>query len=206
VHRLFKELINGLCLRGDVRTDIPLFLKHHRHSKTAEHSRRVAAEAKCLAVRFGADETKAELAGWLHDISAVFPWDVRALVARQLGLEVLPEEQTFPMIVHQKISAVMAGEIFGITDRAVLDAIRCHTTLKTNATTLDKVIFVADKIEWDGSGTQPFLEGLLTELDKSMDEAVFHYLDYLWQGRETLPVLHPWLVEAYYQLRSEILV
>jgi HD superfamily phosphohydrolase YqeK len=43
---------------------------HHDYSKTAGHSMRVAEEAKWLARHFGEDETKAEIAGWLHDSCA----------------------------------------------------------------------------------------------------------------------------------------
>ena len=204
MHKLFKDLLIEFSLSGDIYTDVPLFLNHHGLSKVTEHSRRVAAEAKRLAIRFGVDDTRAELAGWLHDISAVFPWDTRSQVASQLGLEVLPEEYTFPMIVHQKISAEMAGDIFGVTDQAVLDAIRCHTTLKANAAILDKIVFIADKIQWDGSGSAPFLNDVLAALEETLDEAVFCYLDYLWKQRDTLPVLHPWLEEAYYQLLSVV--
>jgi predicted HD superfamily hydrolase involved in NAD metabolism len=155
-----------------------------------------------LAARFGVDEQRAETAGWLHDISAIFPISHRAYFARQLGLDVLPEEEAVPMILHQKLSIVVAREIFCITDEVVLRAIQCHTTLRAGASPLDKVVFVADKVAWDQSGTPPYLAGLLDALERSLDRAAFHYLDYLWQRRDTLPVVHPWLVQAYRQLSS----
>ncbi|EJW16375.1 hydrolase (HAD superfamily) [Paenibacillus alvei DSM 29] len=64
------------------------------------------------------------------------------------------------MIIHQKLSKVMARDIFGITDNEVLDAVGCHTTLRANATQLDLVLFVADKIAWDQQGTPPYLKEL----------------------------------------------
>ena len=136
------QLTDGIKLTGDVRHDVPVFLVHHGCPKVAAHSGRVATEARRIAKLVGVDESLAELAGWLHDVSAVFPAQERASVARELGLEVLPEEDAFPLIIHQKLSVVLAHEIFGVESEPVLSAIGCHTTLKANATVLDKVLFV----------------------------------------------------------------
>jgi len=200
MHKLLRQLIEDVQLTGDVRADMRTFLVHHGQSKTVDHSISVAEEAKRLATKFGVDEALAEIAGLLHDISAVFPPDKRNQIARQLGVDVLPEEDTFPMIIHQKLSVVVAQEIFEVSNKAALSAISCHTTLKANASMLDKVVFVADKIKWDGSGEPPYLDGIIAALEQSLDEAAFCYLDYLWQRRNTLRVVHPWLVEAYMQL------
>ena len=210
MNKLFTPLTANVQLVGDVPSDVTAFLIHHGHPKTADHCARVAAEAERLALQFGEDGRSAQTAGWLHDVSAVFPNRQRAHVARQLGLEVLPEEAAAPMILHQKLSAVMARQIFGVTDKAVLSAIACHSTLKANALLLDKIVFIADKIAWDQPHTAPFLEGVLAALEKgekqkqgseqSLDQAVLHYLDHLWQRRDTVPVVHPWFVAAYEQL------
>src|SRR4051794_28543787 len=112
MHPLFSSLVDGVALTGDRHADVPLFLTHHGRPNTALHCADVAAEARRVATVAGADLSLAELAGWLHDVSAVFPSPDRARIARQLGIDVLPEEDAFPMIVHQKISAVMAEQIF----------------------------------------------------------------------------------------------
>ena len=196
------QLTDGIKLTGDVRHDVPVFLVHHGCPKVAAHSGRVATEARRIAKLVGVDESLAELAGWLHDVSAVFPAQERASVARELGLEVLPEEDAFPLIIHQKLSVVLAHEIFGVESEPVLSAIGCHTTLKANATVLDKVLFVADKIEWDQPDVSPYRKDLLTALEQSLDQAALFYIHYLWERRQTLKVIHPWLREAYEQLSS----
>ncbi len=199
MHDIMAKLVKGIQLSGDVRDDMVTFLRHHGLPKTAAHSMRVAAEAKRLAIKVGADALLAERAGWLHDISAVWPSHQRSQIAKALGVTLLPEEEIAPMIIHQKLSVVIARDIFQVTNEAVLSAIGCHTTLKANASLLDKVVFVADKIKWDQPGTPPYLEALVAALDNSLDQAAFCYLDYLWQRRESLQVVHPWLVEAYQQ-------
>jgi predicted HD superfamily hydrolase involved in NAD metabolism len=162
-----------------------------------EHSQHVAAEAGQLAERFGADPRRAQVAGWLHDVSAVLPVERRVLYAGHLGLEILPEEEAAPMLLHQKLSAVMARQIFGIEDASILDAIRCHTTLRAHAGLLEKVLFCADKIAWDQAGTPPYLSEITQALHCSLDAAILCYLEYLWQQREALAAVHPWLVDAY---------
>jgi len=143
-HALLASLCGDLQLTGNVSQDVPAFLHHHHHPATALHCQQVAAEARRVAASAKVSLVQAETAGWLHDVSAIFPALERAQIARILGLEVLPEEERCPMIVHQKLSRLMARQIFGVTDSLILNAIGCHTTLRAQSTTLDKVLFVAD--------------------------------------------------------------
>jgi predicted HD superfamily hydrolase involved in NAD metabolism len=192
--------ITSQSLTGVLSEDMTAFLIDRGCPKTAEHSRRVVAEARRLAQRFGEDQDRAEQAGWLHDISAVFPAGQRLEAARELGVEVLPEEAAYPMILHQKLSVVVARRVFGVTDPGVLSAIGCHTTLKAGASRLDLVVFVADKLEWDSPDAPPYRQAVLAGLECSLERGAFAYLDYLWKQRQSLPVLHPWMVAAYHEL------
>lgn len=193
-----------IALTGDRRADIVSFLQANGKGETAEHCVRVGQEARALAVRTGADPEQAELAGYLHDVSAVFPNEVRIEMARSLGIEVLPEEESFPMIIHQKLSRAMGEDLFQIHDPAILSAVECHTTLKQQSSLLDQVVFVADKIAWDQAGTPPYLHELKLALDQSITHAAFVYIDDLWQKKEQLRVIHPWLREAHEQLNAQL--
>ena len=196
------QLVTGMHLTGNIAGDVPTFLTHHGRPDTAAHGAAVAAEARRIAALAGADVDAAETAGWLHDVSVIFPSEQRAVIAEQLGIEVLPEEAIFPMIIHQKLSAVLARAIFRIEDAAILSAVGCHTTLKAGATLLDKVLFVADKLAWDQPGHAPFHDDMRAALDHSLDQAALVYLRYLWERRTTLRVLHPWAQAAYAELRD----
>lgn len=200
MHTLLVDLARDVDLTGDVARDVLRFLCSHDCPKTAAHSVAVAEQAGHVATLFRVDVAQAHVAGWLHDVSAVFPSATRAHVASQLGIDVLPEEATLPMILHQKLSVALAREIFGVTDTAVLGAIGCHTTLRAGASSLDKIVFVADKIAWDQPGKPPYYDGLLGALNRSLDAAACHYLRYLWDRRATLAVVHPWFVAAYEDL------
>jgi predicted HD superfamily hydrolase involved in NAD metabolism len=192
--------LQSIPLTDDIRTDMITLLTHHGCVKTVGHSIRVAAESVRLARRWGVDEMSAEVAGLLYDISAIVPNEQRVALAERLGIEVLPEERAFPMIIHQKLSAVIARDVFGVANEPVLSAIGCHTTLKADASALDKVVFVADKIKWDQPGEPPYLPELLIAAEESLDAAAFCYLDYLWRRRDTLRVVHPWLIAAHMEL------
>jgi len=204
MNSIFNPLTEHIVFTGDLKTDIQLFLSANQRLDTAKHCMDVGKEARRIALLFNADPIAAEIAGWLHDISAVFPSNVRIDVARQLQIDVLPEEDSFPMIIHQKISRVMARDLFNITDQNILDAIGCHTTLKSNSTLLDQVLFVADKISWDQNGVPPYIDELNRNLQVSLLHGAFAYINYLWERKETLKVIHPWLRDAYEELQVKV--
>jgi HD superfamily phosphohydrolase YqeK len=85
----------------------------------------------------------------------------------------------------------------------VLSAIGCHTTLKANAGLLDKVVFVADKMKWDQVGDPPYCDAINAALVHGIDRAAWCYLQYLWEMRERLPVIHPWFMDAYRQMAAQ---
>ncbi|MBJ8109438.1 bis(5'-nucleosyl)-tetraphosphatase (symmetrical) YqeK [Bacillus cereus group sp. N6] len=185
-----------------MENDIKSFLLKYNKELTYKHSIRVAKEARKIAITYHVNEEKAAIAGYLHDISAIFPNEDRVAVAEEFGIEILQEEREFPMIIHQKLSKVIAKEIFKVDDEEILNAICCHTTLRKLATKMDLVLFVADKIEWDQNGAPPYLVEVKKELEKSLEHAAFAYISYLWDRKDTLKVIHPWLEDAYWQLKE----
>ena len=187
---------------GKLHQDVTAVLIHHDLPKVAQHVARVAQEARRLATHFGIDPQSAEIAGWLHDISAVIPNAVRVELCHALDIPVMSGEANFPMILHQKLSVAVARDVFGVEDTAVLSAIGCHTTLKAGASLLDKIMFVADKIKWDQPGNPPYLTEIETAVTHSIDDACSVYLSHLWQQRDTLGYAHPWFLEAYEELAS----
>lgn len=103
-----------------------------------QHTLGVEFTASCLAMRYGADVYKAELAGLLHDCAKAIPKDKL--------IELCGDEGT-PNTLHAVYAPVLAREEYGIDDVEVFSAIRWHTTGKANMALLDKIIYVADFIE-----------------------------------------------------------
>lgn len=86
-------------------------------------------EAEKLAIHYGADVEKAKIAGLLHDCGK------KMTVGKD-------------NLTHANFGADIAEKIFGVQDKEILDSIKCHTTGRENMTLLDKIIFIADKIEY----------------------------------------------------------
>lgn len=206
LNEIFSSMVEGFKFTGDIKKDsYNLLIKHDRFI-IAEHTLRVARKAKSLAEKYGIDKDLVETAGFLHDIGGVYLNDERLEVSKSLGLEILPEEEKLPLILHQKISRVMAEKLFGVHNQEILNAISCHTTLKAGATSMDMILFVADKIEWDKQGIPPYIQELEKALSISLQFASFSYIKYQLQNRRNLKVIHPCLIEAYEDLERIILV
>ena len=197
-----RPYLAHISLTQHIPIDVVTILEAYNYHKIAQHVGKVAAEISHLAAVFDASPDLA-LSGWLHDVSAIIPNADRATLCQYFGLEVLPEERQVPMLLHQKLSAVMAEQVWGVTDKSILSAIACHTTLKRAATQADKIVFLADKIRWDQGGTPPYLDRLLTALDEGLDTAVSFFLQTMWQRKDGFKVVHPYFIEAYEDVMRE---
>jgi predicted HD superfamily hydrolase involved in NAD metabolism len=204
MNKIFEEVLMNFKFMNDLYSDSYNLLMENNRRIVAEHSREVAIECKMLAKRFGINTDDAETAGFLHDISAIYPNEKRLEIANILGIEVLEEEKEFPLILHQKISQVMVREIWNIKDVLILNAIGCHTTLRDNPSQLDLVLFVADKIKWDQKGIPPYINELQEGLNISLEHGAYGYIKYLMDNKSNLKVVHPWLKDAYDDLRFKL--
>ena len=111
------------------------------------HSVGVANTAVKLAKRFGANETKAYVAGLLHDCAREFENDELPAQAELRGIEIGDIERAMPLLLHAYIGAHMVTEIYGVDDDEIAQAIWRHTVGARDMTTLDKIIYFADMIE-----------------------------------------------------------
>lgn len=174
------------------------YLSHHK-DKIYQHVVSVSKVAKDLALQFNLDTSQCVLASLLHDISGVMTPSQMYQFALDRHFEIDPAEEKYPILLHQRISRIIAQETFHITDEIVLSAIECHTTLKKNSSNIDKVVFLADKIAWDQDGTPPYVEGLKKALDQSLDNGCYYFIKYQ-LDHQLLLMPHHWLIEAYEQL------
>ena len=168
------------------------------------HTLQVRHNALNLANKFGVSPEQASMAALLHNISRVFPTTQYLELAQIYDLDILSEERQFPDLLHQKLSRVIAVESFNITDKEVLNAISCHTTLRAQAPKLDKILFLADKLSWDAKDLPKFVPLVIKQLDKSLDDGVYCYLFNLLNSNTPMPIIHPWLKEALQDLTPSL--
>lgn len=195
--------IEGFNFTGNIEHDAYCLLKYYNCLKTIEHSKDVAEQALILANDFNINNNKVNIASVLHDISAFIPNKKRLEYAEKIGLEILDEERQFPILLHQKISKVIAKELFKVEDEDILSAIECHTTLKSHPTKIDLIVFIADKIRWDQEGIPPYLYNVEEGLKVSLEIGALCYIDFLLNKSSTFKIAHPWLLEAYTYLKKD---
>ena len=118
-------------------------LKHKRFI----HSVGVAGTAASLAMKYGADVFKAQVAGILHDCAKCYDDDELVSLCKKNDIEVTSFEEEHGFLLHAKYGAFMAKEKYEIEDEDILSAIRWHTTGHENMTLLEKIIYIADYIE-----------------------------------------------------------
>ena len=118
-------------------------LKHKRFI----HSVGVAGTAAALAMKYGADVYKAQIAGILHDCAKCYDDDELVRLCKKKDIEVTSFEEEHGFLLHAKYGAFMAKEKYEIEDEVILSAIRWHTTGHENMTLLEKIIYIADYIE-----------------------------------------------------------
>jgi nicotinate-nucleotide adenylyltransferase len=111
------------------------------------HSRAVAALSWELCARFGQDPDRGYLAGIAHDIAKPLgEGDLKRLARKDKGPLSALERRT-PALLHSRAGAALLRNCFGVTDGEVLAAVRNHTAGRTGMGPLEKIVYIADKIE-----------------------------------------------------------
>ncbi|HHV78011.1 MAG TPA: HD domain-containing protein [Firmicutes bacterium] len=111
------------------------------------HCLRTSEFAARLASEKGVDPSKAAWAGLLHDVARAQENSVLLRTAAEMGIIVDSIESRVPVLLHGPVGAEIARREFEVEDRQVLHAIAIHSTGGPSAGPLDKVIFIADKVE-----------------------------------------------------------
>lgn len=93
-----------------------------------KHCLRTAEEAYKLAEHYGEDKNKAYIAGILHDCGK-------------------NKSTHNDNLMHSLTGSELAKNEYDIIDEDIINSIKYHTTGRENMNLLEKIIFIADKIE-----------------------------------------------------------
>lgn len=107
------------------------------------HSLNVMLYALHLAIKHGIDPQQTGIAALLHDCAKSLPKKEVIEFAILAGDPSLAVDE----LAHGPAGAWLARTKFGIDDPVILHAINFHTTACSGMTPLDKIIFIADKVE-----------------------------------------------------------
>lgn len=143
------ETIRFLDLQNKLRKVLPEYRFYHTLG--------VSYTAASLAMSHGADIYKAQLAGLLHDCAKYLKSSEMIAECEKYGIEVSDVERLSPGLLHTKLGAYFAKNVYGVDDEEVLSAILYHTTGRPNMSLLEEIIYVADYIE-PGRPALPYID------------------------------------------------
>jgi predicted HD superfamily hydrolase involved in NAD metabolism len=169
-----------------------------------EHVYRVETEAVRLAVLHGLDVDRARWAALGHDLlrHKVEPPQAFAL-AQRYGITPDEIELATPVLLHGRTAARLLVVDFGVDDADVLAAVDCHTTGRAGMSRLEKLLFIADKIEEHKVAAYPEWQEVRRLADTDLDAALLRFLDLHVERAVRLGwLLHPRSIEA----RNELLL
>lgn len=171
----------------------------------AEHVLRVADEAARLATIHDVDRDAARIAALGHDILRNHSPERLLQICDEQGFVADAVDRMEPILLHGPLAVAILREQYKVIDADVLGAVAAHTTARPGMTRLQKLLFIADKIEPHKMGGRPPVihVGDLAETD--LDAAMFAYLDY--QVRLALErgwPLHPNTIGARNELLAAV--
>ncbi|WP_051688787.1 bis(5'-nucleosyl)-tetraphosphatase (symmetrical) YqeK [Butyrivibrio sp. AE2032] len=164
-----------------------VWMYHYLGAKRLLHTLNVGYLSAHLADVFGCDKNKALIAGALHDCAKELPLEEQSALARKYSGDLFTEKK----LLHSPAGATFASEQFGIKDKEILDAICYHTTGKGGMSTLEKIVYLADKIEPARNYTDlsPIRAAAEKDLDSAMRMTAAAVRDkFVSQGRDIHPL------------------
>ena len=153
-------------------------IKSKLSEKRFKHCENVAKVAVDLAKIYGADEDKAYLAGYAHDIAKEMT--LEQMNELTLHLELDDHIRSSKALLHALAGACYLKKTFNISED-VFNACFYHTMGRENMTALEKVIFMADYIEpsREFEGIEEIRELVYKDIDTAIVKAIDSTLKYL---------------------------
>ncbi|MBR4980946.1 MAG: bis(5'-nucleosyl)-tetraphosphatase (symmetrical) YqeK [Lachnospiraceae bacterium] len=158
MHKIRKQLIKAL------------------DSKRYEHTQGVAYTSAALAMRYGEDIRKAELAGLLHDCAKCLDNEKKINICKKNDISISDAEQRNPFLLHAKVGGHLAKTKYKIDDEDIINAILYHTTGRPGMSLLEKIVYIADYIE-PGRDHEPNLDEVRSLSFQDLDEALLRILE-----------------------------
>jgi len=143
-------------------------LKKILKNKRYQHSLGVAETAYQLGGLFDVELKKVVVAAILHDCAKDLTEEEADIYCTKYKIPLSKTEKSNRKLIHAKIGAVLAKEIFGVKDKEILSAISFHTTGRQAMSVLEKIIYISDFIE-PGRGDNEFLAQLRRLSKKNLD-------------------------------------
>jgi predicted HD superfamily hydrolase involved in NAD metabolism len=167
----------------------------------AEHVLRVTDEAVRLADVHGVDREAAKIAALGHDLLRAMSGERLLSICADQNYAADPVDLMEPILLHGPLAVPILREQHGVLDADVLGAVAAHTTARPGMSRLQKLIFVADKIEPHKMGGRPPVIRVGDLAESDLDAAMLAYLEYhIMVAMESGWPLHPNTIAARNEL------
>ena len=188
MHKMRKQLVKAL------------------DNKRFEHTQGVAYTSAALAMRYGEDIQKAELAGLLHDCAKCLDNDKKIQICKKHNIEISEAEQRNPFLLHAKVGGFLAKSKYKVDDEEIIDAVLYHTTGRPGMSLLEKIVYIADYIE-PGRNHAPNLDEIRRLCFQDLDEALLKILEdilvHLKESKKEIDPMTQMTYEFYKRKQSE---
>lgn len=181
-------------------------LKKELDEDRYRHTLGVMYTSAALAMCYGIDLEKAQVAGLLHDCAKCIPNEKKIKLCEKHHIPISRVEQGAPFLLHSKLGAYLAETKYEVKEEDILQAITWHTTGKPEMTMLEKIVFLADYIEpmrWKASNLQEIREIAFQNLDRAVYMTLRDTLRYLEKGSGEVDDMTRTAYEYYKELGGE---
>lgn len=175
---------------------VPELMASMLDAKRHKHSLAVAALAAEYAKLVGVDAKKAYFAGAMHDITKWWPKEAHREFLTYIGLNELEFED---YELHATTGYYWLKTQYQLKDEEIMQAILKHTSLASELSMLDKIIFAADKLA-EGrkfEGIQEIRKLILSDFEKGFKAIVAKTYEQLLEARdlteETKRIMKGWM-------------
>lgn len=169
--------------------------------KRFTHTLGVVEMSEKLAKIYNADIEKCKVAGLLHDICKEMDMEyIKNICKNNFMNELSEEDLENNEILHGFAGAYYVKNELGINDKEILNAIKYHTIGAKNMTLVEKIIYIADAIEYGRN--YPSVVEIREETFKNLDKGILMEIEHKEKYLESIgKKSHP----NTYKFKKEIL-
>jgi predicted HD superfamily hydrolase involved in NAD metabolism len=157
------------------------------------HINRVRDIARDLACAHGIDQDLAELTAAAHDVARHISGAQLIEEAERMGIPVNTVERNAPILLHGPVGAAWLTEDGAVSDPAVIEGVRWHTTAHPDLAPVGQVVFIADKLDPHKAKAYPFQGTVRAAAYLNLQDGALVFLDgmiklHLDRGHATHPL------------------
>ncbi|PZC43051.1 MAG: nicotinate-nucleotide adenylyltransferase [Chloroflexi bacterium] len=170
-----------------------------------EHINRTRDLASRLGEIHGVDGKRCALGALSHDLARHLEGSQLLIQSKEKNIPLNSYELDSPVLLHGPLAAVWLESELGCDDEEVVNSVRYHTTGRPCMTHIEKIVFIADKVEAEKLAENPELILVADKMEVDLDESILEYLKLRVKSlMQQKRVVHPLALETWnYLIQKE---